>query len=71
VVGMTWFGGRYKDSSHFFANWAVDTDQFFEVYPDVRVSVEQKRAFLETQPARSPDTPSANASAGSRGTAYS
>jgi len=44
---MTWFGGRYKDSSHFFANWAVDTDQFFEVYPDVRVSVEQKRAFLE------------------------
>ncbi len=35
VVGVTWFGGQYIDPSNFFANFAVDTDQFQQVYPEL------------------------------------
>src|SRR5215510_14762667 len=32
VIATQWFGGIYKDPSNFFAQFAVDTDQFFDVY---------------------------------------
>jgi putative ABC transport system permease protein len=47
VVGSMWFGGIYKEPSNFFANFAVNADGFFDVYPDLVVSDEQKTAFLE------------------------
>jgi len=46
VVGSFWYGGIYKDPSNFFANFSVDADQFFEVYPDYEISEEEKQAFL-------------------------
>ena len=46
VVGSMWFGGIYKDPANFFASFSVDTDEFFQVYPDVEISEDQKEAFL-------------------------
>ncbi len=34
VIGTQWFGGQYIDASNFFANFAVNTDQFEQVYDD-------------------------------------
>ncbi|MEE8586864.1 MAG: ABC transporter permease, partial [Acidobacteriota bacterium] len=47
VSGSMWFGGVYKDPSNFFAQFSVDTDQFFEIYPDILVPEDQVRAFKE------------------------
>jgi putative ABC transport system permease protein len=47
VIGSMWFGGIYKEPSNFFANFAVNADGFFDVYPDLEISEEEKAAFLE------------------------
>jgi len=41
VVGAQWFGGQYIDARNFFANFAVNTDQFEKVYDDYRVPAAQ------------------------------
>jgi putative ABC transport system permease protein len=41
VVGTQWFGGQYIDARNFFANFAVNTDQFEKVYDDYQVSASQ------------------------------
>jgi putative ABC transport system permease protein len=46
VVGMMWFGGIYKEPSNFFANFATDTDQFFQVFPDLVISKQEQEAFV-------------------------
>ena len=46
VIGSMWFGGVYKDPKNFFAQFAVDTDQFFQIYADNRCPDDQKAAFL-------------------------
>src|SRR5213594_2204316 len=47
VVSSMWFGGVYKDPKNFFAQFSVDTDQFFKVYADARTPGDQKQAFLQ------------------------
>ncbi|HVN77455.1 MAG TPA: FtsX-like permease family protein [Terriglobia bacterium] len=47
VCGSMWFGGVYKDPSNFFAQFSVNTDQFFQVYPDLLMPEDQKEAFLK------------------------
>jgi len=47
VIGSMWFGGVYKDPENFFAQFSVDTDQFFQVNPDMRIPEDQKQAFLK------------------------
>jgi putative ABC transport system permease protein len=46
-MGSMWFGGVYKDPSNFFAQFSVDTDQFFEVNADMIIPEDQKQAFLK------------------------
>jgi putative ABC transport system permease protein len=46
VIGSFWYGGIYKEPSNFFANFSVDADQFFEIYPDYEISEEEKQAFI-------------------------
>ncbi len=42
-----WFGGVYQDPKNFFAQFAVDADEFFTVYPDIQTETpEQKEAFI-------------------------
>jgi putative ABC transport system permease protein len=46
VSAYQWVGGIYKDPANFFAQFAVDADCFFNVYPDIHpLSEEQLRAF--------------------------
>jgi putative ABC transport system permease protein len=42
-----WFGGVYIDNrpEHLFARMAVEPDKFFNVYPDLKISDDQKKAF--------------------------
>jgi putative ABC transport system permease protein len=46
VIGSMWFGGVYKDPKNFFAQFAVDADQFFQIYGDVVLPEDQKAAFV-------------------------
>ncbi|HET7841434.1 MAG TPA: FtsX-like permease family protein [Terriglobia bacterium] len=45
VVGTQWFGGQYIDASNFFANFAVDTDDFEKVYDNYQITPDQLAAW--------------------------
>ena len=45
VNANQWFGGMYQDPANFFANFAVEHETFFEVYPDIEASPEAREAF--------------------------
>src|SRR3954466_11625428 len=52
VSASQWFGGVYKDPANFFAQFAVDAENFFDVYSEAKVqSPEQKDAFLKERSA--------------------
>jgi putative ABC transport system permease protein len=40
-----WFGGIYQDPKNFFAQFAVDPERIFTVYPEWKISDEEKRRF--------------------------
>jgi putative ABC transport system permease protein len=41
-----WFGGVYIDEKNFFANFAVEPKTYLDLYPEFRLSEDQKNAFL-------------------------
>lgn len=47
VVPSSWFGGVYKDQKpeNFFARFAVDPDEFFKVYRDLKIPDDQVKAW--------------------------
>ncbi|HSK29031.1 MAG TPA: FtsX-like permease family protein [Candidatus Limnocylindria bacterium] len=45
VTYASWFSGVYIDKSQFFARLAVDSDTFFEVYPEFLIEREQFESF--------------------------
>jgi len=45
VTYAIWFSGVYVDKNQFFARLAVDSDTFFEVYPEFVIPPEQFEAF--------------------------
>lgn len=45
----TWFGGIYKEPRNFFAQMAVEPDEFLDMYPEFLVPEEQKRTWLATK----------------------
>jgi len=47
VVPMTWFGGKYKDDKpeNFFAQFATDSDEYFEVAADKVMPADQLAAW--------------------------
>ncbi len=45
VTCANWFSGVYIDKKQFFARLAVDTDNFFEVYPEFLIDLQQLEAF--------------------------
>lgn len=42
-----WFGGIYKDPKNFFGQFAIDPESYLRMYPEVIISPEEKKAFLE------------------------
>jgi len=54
VVIRDWFGGVYKDSrdfKNFFARFATEPERFLNVYTDIHLPDDQKKAFLQERSA--------------------
>lgn len=47
----SWFGGVYKDPKNFFANFAVEPKTYLALYPEFRLSEEERTAFLKDRKA--------------------
>lgn len=45
VAAGNWFGGIYLDEKNFFANFVVEADDFFRLYPELVVSPAEQKAF--------------------------
>ncbi len=46
---QTWFGGIYQDPKNFFMQNPVVPEEFLDMHPEVILSPEQKKAWLETR----------------------
>lgn len=49
VQAMTisrWFGGVYKDTKNFFPQFAVDPETYFQIYPEYRLTDEERSRFF-------------------------
>jgi putative ABC transport system permease protein len=42
----SWFGGIYQDPRNFFANFGIEPETYFALYPEMVVPDEQRRAFM-------------------------
>src|SRR5262245_49725809 len=51
VIGQNWFGGVYKEMKNFFANFAVDHDRFFEMFPERKFSDSARQDFMRLRSA--------------------
>lgn len=47
ITWANWFGGIYKDPRNFFAQFAIEPESYLRLYPEIVLSPEDKRAFLE------------------------
>jgi putative ABC transport system permease protein len=47
VTWANWFGGIYKDPKNFFGQFAIDPESYLRMYPEVMLTPEEKKAFLE------------------------
>src|SRR5262245_34901209 len=47
VTWASWFGGVYKDPQNFFAQFAVDPESYLRMYPEVLLSPDERKAFLD------------------------
>lgn len=45
VTYANWFGGIYVDPDNFFAQFAIDKDSYFRLFPEFQISAEAKQAF--------------------------
>src|SRR5512143_1167203 len=49
VTGVTWanwFGGVYVSERNFFPQFAVDAPTYLDIYPEIVLSPEERKAFL-------------------------
>ena len=42
-----WFGGIYKDPQNFFAQFAIEPESYLRMYPEIILTPEERKAFLE------------------------
>ena len=47
VTWANWFGGIYKDPQNFFAQFAVEPESYLRMYPEVLLTSEERKAFLD------------------------
>ena len=47
VAIWTWFGGVYRDIKDFFPNYAVESEDYFRMYPEFRIPPDQYKAYLQ------------------------
>jgi putative ABC transport system permease protein len=51
VMISQWFGGTYIDAKHFFARFAVDSDELFAMHSELYIPEDQRRAFMQNRTA--------------------
>src|SRR5438105_1689748 len=47
VAMSTWFGGVYRDIKDFFPSFAVESEDYFRMYPEIRIPPDQYTAYLQ------------------------
>ena len=47
VTWANWFGGIYKDPKNFFGQFAIDPESYLQMYPEIILSPEERKAFLD------------------------
>jgi ABC-type lipoprotein release transport system permease subunit len=47
VAMSTWFGGIYRDIKDSFPNFAVESEDYFKMYPEIRIPPNQYREYLQ------------------------
>jgi putative ABC transport system permease protein len=47
ITWANWFGGIYKDPKNFFANMAIEPESYLRMYPEIGLTPDERRAFLE------------------------
>ncbi len=51
VAAIDWFGGIYQEPKNFFANFALDHDKIFDMYPEIKVGETAKQAWMNQRSA--------------------
>lgn len=46
VTWANWFGGTYVDPRNFFAQFAIDAESYLDMYPEMKIPEDQRKAFL-------------------------
>jgi putative ABC transport system permease protein len=47
VTWANWFGGIYKDPQNFFGQFAIEPESYLRMYPEILLTPEEKKAFLD------------------------
>jgi putative ABC transport system permease protein len=47
VTWANWFGGIYKTPQDFFAQFAIEPESYLRMYPEILLTPEERKAFLE------------------------
>jgi putative ABC transport system permease protein len=47
LTWANWFGGVYKDPQNFFAQFAIDPESYLRLYPEIELTREERKAFLD------------------------
>ena len=47
VTWASWFGGIYKDPKNFFGQFGVEPESYLRMYPEILLTPEERKAFLE------------------------
>jgi len=51
VCATDWFGGLYQEPKNFFANFAVDHEKLFDMFPEIKLDQAAQRAFMSQRSA--------------------
>ena len=46
VASSTWFGGVYQDIKNYFPNFAVDSEDYFRMYPEIEIAPDQYTEYM-------------------------
>jgi putative ABC transport system permease protein len=49
LTWANWFGGIYKDPRNFFAQFAIEPESYLRIYPEIVLTPDEKKAFLDTR----------------------
>src|SRR5471030_2253797 len=47
LTWANWFGGIYKDPKNFFGQFAIEPESYLRMYPEIVLTPEEKKAFLD------------------------